>query len=66
MNISTLNQFAARAKISRRHLDRLMSTGEGPPVIELGRRRKGIADDDGDAWLRSRRVVPPGFKEGGA
>lgn len=66
MNVSTFNEFASRAKISRRHLERLIARGEGPPIIVLGPRRRGIADEDGDAWLRSRRRLPPGFKEGEA
>ena len=64
--ISTKRQFANRAGFSVRHLERLISVGEGPPIIRLGVRRVGIDDDDGDAWLRSRRVVPPSFKEGDA
>ena len=47
--------------MSVRHLERLISLGEGPPLIRLGARKVGIADDDFDAWLASRRVVPPGF-----
>jgi hypothetical protein len=64
--IHTKKQFAKQAGVSVRHLERLLAAGEGPPIVQLGVRRKGIADDDGETWLRSRRRVPPGFREGGA
>jgi predicted DNA-binding transcriptional regulator AlpA len=55
--IQSKKKFAARCGISVRHLERLNALGEGPPLIQLGPRRVGIADDDGDAWLASRRVA---------
>jgi predicted DNA-binding transcriptional regulator AlpA len=61
--IQSKKKFAARCGISERHLDRLNALGKGPPVIQLGPRRVGIADDDGDAWIESRRVVPPGWRD---
>jgi len=61
--ILTKKQFAERAGVSVRHLERLFAAGEGPPIVQLGVRRKGIADDDGEMWLHSRRRVPPGFRE---
>jgi predicted DNA-binding transcriptional regulator AlpA len=63
VKILSKREAADRDGISLRHLERLISTGEGPPIIRLGERRVGIDQDDNDAWLRSRRVVPPGFKE---
>ena len=65
-SISTKKQCAKRGNMSVRHLERLISVGEGPPIIRLGVRKVGIADDDFDAWLASRRVVPPGVREGDA
>jgi predicted DNA-binding transcriptional regulator AlpA len=61
--ISSKKKFADRCGISVRHLERLNSLGEGPPLIQLGPRRVGIADDDGDAWIESRRVLPPGWRD---
>lgn len=61
--IITKKEAARRGSMSVRHLERLSSVGEGPPIIRLGVRKVGIADDDFDAWLASRRVVPPGHKE---
>jgi predicted DNA-binding transcriptional regulator AlpA len=65
-SVSTKKQCAKRGGMSVRHLERLISVGEGPPLFRLGVRKIGIADDDFDAWLATRRVVPPGFKEGDA
>jgi predicted DNA-binding transcriptional regulator AlpA len=59
-NIFSKKVCAARAGMSERHLERLISLGEGPPIIRLGVRKIGIADEDFSAWLASRRVVPPG------
>jgi predicted DNA-binding transcriptional regulator AlpA len=62
-NVSTKKQCAERGGMSVRHLERLISVGEGPPLIRLGARKVGIADDDFDSWLASRRVVPPGWRD---
>ena len=57
-------QFAKeRMNRSVRHLERLIAVGEGPPIIKLGQRAIGIDEDDGEAWLASRRVVPPGWRD---
>ena len=51
---------------SVRHLERMIAIGEGPPIIKLGPRAVGIAEADGKAWLASRRVVPPGWRDSSA
>ncbi len=51
---------------SVRHLERMIAVGEGPPIIKLGPRAVGIAEDDGEAWLASRRVTPPGWVDSSA
>ena len=56
-------QFAKRMNRSVRHLERLIAVGEGPPIIKLGTRAVGIAEEDGEAWLASRRVTPPGWRD---
>jgi predicted DNA-binding transcriptional regulator AlpA len=61
-SIISKRQCAERSGMSVRHLERLISVGEGPPLIRLGARKIGITDADWAAWLASRRVVPPGFK----
>jgi predicted DNA-binding transcriptional regulator AlpA len=48
---------------SVRHLERMIAIGEGPPIIKLGPRAVGIDDDDGDVWIESRRVLPPGWRD---
>jgi predicted DNA-binding transcriptional regulator AlpA len=60
--ILTKKAAAARASISERHLENLIAAGEGPPLINLGKRRLGIADNDLAAWLRSRRIPQPNSK----
>ena len=51
-----------RAGIVRRTPERLLAVGEGPPTIQVSKRRVGIVEDDLISWLNSRRRVPPGFK----
>ena len=57
-------EAARRNNFSVRHFERLIAKGEGPPLVRLGPRRVGIIEEDNVAWVRSRRSVPPGFKEG--
>ena len=64
MKVLNLDEAAERDNCSRRHLERLIARGEGPPIVKLGLRRIGVLEADNDAWLLSRRRVPPGFKEG--
>jgi predicted DNA-binding transcriptional regulator AlpA len=64
--IITKKEFAERMGRSVRHLERLIAVGEGPPIIKLGLRAVGIAEDDGEAWLASRRVIPPGWVDSSA
>jgi hypothetical protein len=64
--VLTKKEAAKRGNISVRHLERLIASGEGPPLVLLGPRRVGIIEEDNDAWLRARRSVLPGFKEGEA
>lgn len=63
MPIKSKKQFAALHNMSVRHLERLMASGQGPPIVRLGVRKKGIDDEDGEAWIRSRKVVPPGYAD---
>jgi hypothetical protein len=66
MAMRSKKQFATRANISVRHLERLISAGEGPPIVRLGVRKVGIDDKDGEDWINSRRRIPPGFVGGSA
>jgi hypothetical protein len=53
--VLTYEQSAGRGSISVRHLARLLAAGEGPPVVKLGVRRRGIFADDLEVWLLARR-----------
>jgi predicted DNA-binding transcriptional regulator AlpA len=66
VQVLSLDQAAMRAGIVRRTLERLLAVGEGPATIQISRRRVGVAEADLEAWLNSRRRVPPGFKSGEA
>ena len=61
--IMSKKKFAERMGRSVRHLERMIAIGEGPPIIKLGPRAVGIAEEDGEAWLASRRVTPPGWRD---
>jgi predicted DNA-binding transcriptional regulator AlpA len=64
--ILTKKQFAERIGRSVRHLERLISEGEGSPLVRLGVRAVGIEEHDGNAWIAARRVLPPGWQDGQA
>jgi predicted DNA-binding transcriptional regulator AlpA len=61
--ILSKREFADRIGRSVRHLERLISEGEGPPIVRLGTRAVGIDEDDGDVWIAARRRVPPGWND---
>ena len=59
MKVLSYNEAAAKAGIVRRTLERLISVGGGPAVVNLSPRRRGILDVDLEAWLlKCRRPVP--------
>ena len=60
MQILSLDQAAMRAGVVRRTLERVLAVGEGPATIQISKRRVGIAEDDFENWLRSRRRPSPG------
>ncbi len=53
------DECAGRAGIVRRTLERAIAEGYGPPVIEISARRRGVLEDDFEAWLESRRRPTP-------
>jgi hypothetical protein len=59
--VHRIKAFARKIGMSARHVQRLIAAGEGPVLTELGKRIKGVTDDDGDAWLARRRKLPPGW-----
>jgi hypothetical protein len=60
MQVITYQEAAERAGIVRRSLERLIAKGEGPAVVHVSIRRRGILEHDLEAWLLSRRHAPPG------
>ena len=44
------NETARRLRCTRRHLERLVADGEGPPSIKLGRLRR-FPETRLDAWI---------------
>lgn len=62
MRVLSFNEAADRANVARRSLERLISLGEGPAVIFISSRRRGILECDLEKWLLSRRKAPPGEK----
>ena len=59
--VRRIKSFAKKIGMSERHVQRLIAAGEGPVLTELGKRIKGVTDNDGDAWLAGRRKLPPGW-----
>jgi hypothetical protein len=54
-------QVCKQANISDRTLDRENAAGHGPVRRQLGLRSWGVTVSNFDAWLASRRRVPPGW-----
>lgn len=62
----TKKQFAQKIGRSVRHLERLIAQGEGPPTVRIGVRAVAIDELDGDTWIETRRMLPPGWKDAAA
>jgi predicted DNA-binding transcriptional regulator AlpA len=58
--VLTYAECCQRAAIVRRTFERLLACGEGPTVLHLSPRRRGVLESDFEAWLRSRRRPAPG------
>ena len=56
------NEAARRAGLVRRSLERLIARGEGPAIVHISERRRGILEQDLDRWLLARRRPAPGEK----
>jgi hypothetical protein len=52
--IHTLAEAAQISRVSLRTFERLISIGEGPPILKLSPRRRGVSDPALCAWLKSR------------
>lgn len=60
MKVLSYDEAAARAGIVRRSLERQIAKGEGPSVVHVSMRRRGILEGDLEKWLLSRRRAAPG------
>jgi hypothetical protein len=64
--VYTYNEAAEITGVARRTLERLIVIGQGPAVIELSPRRRGILESDLISWLRKHRRTAPVHGEPGA
>ena len=55
----SVREFAAQIGRSVRHVERLISDGEGPPIVRVGVRAIAIDEVDADNWIESRRQIAP-------
>ena len=60
MKVLTFDEAATLASLTRRSIERHLAQGTGPATVSLGKRRRGILDQDLDQWLLGRRIPPPG------
>ena len=63
LTVYSLNQVAAITGLARRTVERLIAVGEGPAIIELSPRRRGILESDLIIWLHKRRRAAPATRE---
>jgi hypothetical protein len=64
--VYTYSQVAAITGVARRTLERLIALSEGPAIIELSPRRRGILESDLIIWLHKRRRTAPVHRPPGA
>ena len=55
--VYSYDEVARLVGVARRTLERLIALGEGPAVIELSPRRRGILESDLISWLHKHRRV---------
>jgi predicted DNA-binding transcriptional regulator AlpA len=60
MRVLRYEEAAQRAGLVRRSLERLIAKGEGPSIIHVSQRRRGVLESDLEHWLLSRRHAAPG------
>jgi predicted DNA-binding transcriptional regulator AlpA len=59
LTLYSYNQAATITGLSRRTIERLIALGQGPAIVELSPRRRGILKSDLIIWLQKRRRVAP-------
>jgi predicted DNA-binding transcriptional regulator AlpA len=60
VQVLSYDEAAKKAGLVRRSLERLLARGEGPAIIHISVRRRGVLESDLNEWLLSRRRPPPG------
>jgi predicted DNA-binding transcriptional regulator AlpA len=63
LTVYSYNQAAAITGLARRSLERLIALGQGPAIVELSPRRRGILESDLISWLHNRRRAPPATRD---
>ena len=61
--VYSYDEVARLVGVARRTLERLIALGEGPAVIELSPRRRGILEKDLINWLHKHRRAASGHCE---
>jgi hypothetical protein len=61
--VYSYNEAAKLVGVARRTLERLIAVGQGPAIIELSPRRRGILESDLISWLHTHRRDAPGQSE---
>jgi hypothetical protein len=56
--VDRLPDVAARGNFSPSTLNRIIEAGDGPPVVYLSKRRRGIRRGDWRTWIASRTHRP--------
>lgn len=60
MRVLSFTEAAESAGINRRTFERLIAAGEGPTIVHMSERRRGVLDVDLNTWLMGRRHAAPG------
>jgi hypothetical protein len=61
--VETLKEVADAGSQSLRNLQRIIARGQGPPIVHLSPRRRGVIRRDRKNYYRSLRRFPPGQSE---
>jgi hypothetical protein len=61
--VESLQEVAYAGGLSLRSLQRRISAGEGPPIVHLSSRRRGVIRRDRKRYYQSLRRFPPGYTE---
>lgn len=59
MRVISLEEGARRLDLSRRTFDRIIAEGEGPGIVHISARRRGIIETEFEQWMLKRRHAPP-------